>query len=1143
VVQQLSLFDALAPVPPPSPPGRVLVTQGALAAEAVLLERLGALLAEARRDPSLLALPVRIVVPSRSLRAHVSAAIVRARGRSVAGVTVQTLHGLAFEVLERAGERAPRGVPLFDVLAQRLARRDAALSRGLDGLVDGYAPVAGTVRDLLDAGLEPEHAEAVDEALATDGRGAGSLDEVARARGLVRVAAATAQALRSLGLGRISTLLARASSLLETDPERALPARAILIHGFADATGVATDLLQTLLRRRGAWLILDRPPDPASPGDVEKGFTERFAGRLALAARLEPARPREAPPLPRLAAFEAPGAEAEAREVAQRVRALLAGGARPEGIGVVARDLTPFRLLLARHFRRLGVPFSGVGERGALEPAGRRARALLDLLREGEAVPTDRWLDAVAVLSPGPQVDLRLAFAALGAGRLREVAGLPLERVLGKDESYALPIRQGLRTREVEDDDSEGDVAEGREAYAQRRRVKGARIREAVRRAVRLVERLAGWPEDARAGQHFARLRKLLKEDLGWNAGSGEAQEVFDALEELEREIPAEFPLGREELRVLLGNALEKGGAAPLGGLGGGVQVLAVMEARGRTFEHLFLLGLNRDVFPRGVREDPLLPDDLRRVLERVLPDVPIKRSGYDEERHLFAQLLAAAPAVTLSWQGVDDDGRPVSPSPLVERLRGSLTVVQTPSLWELPASGPLPGPRPADEHAVLAALHAPRRWFARVLPLALGESPSNLVTPAELAAARLAVLDEQDPDLRTPEGRAVRAGLGPYFGFIGRLDSASGEGEPRLRDLYVTHLENLAACPWQLFLGRLLRMEPTPDPLGVLPGIDALLLGNTVHAALDRIVKAAREADPSGPVPWPADEVLDRLLLAECERLLAEEGIFLPGLARALAGRARPFLAAARDQDWAGGALPVQATEAKGQLLTRGGRPVLFKADRVDQDGVWTDYKTGKPISDKKREDVRRQHFLERVQAGTHLQAVSYVLGAGSEAQGRYLYLKPGFEEERQFAVSSGDQDFLDAFAHTTAALLDAWDAGAFFPRVVDPTGRKEPGRCGYCAVAEACVRGDSGARQRLFAWTEDGGDRTAATPAEAALLGVWRLAGPHPPAPSPVPTHPPSPGEGEKSKLRLAPPLPAGGKGRVRERGPGGEGSGGGA
>jgi hypothetical protein len=1121
VVQQLGLFDV--PVPPPSPPGRVLVAKGARAAEALLLERIGALAEETRRESRLLSLPVRIVVPSRSLRAHLGAAIVRARGRSVAGVMIQTLHGLAREILERAGEVPPPGEPLFRVIAQRRACEEAVLRRGLADLVDGFGAVVGTVRDLIDAGFEPELAEPVDEALATDGPGLASRAEVERARALVRVAAGTGARMRDLGLGDRAALLRRAVELLEAAPERALPARAVLVHGFADAIGVATDLLAALLRRRGAWLVLDRPPEPLGEGR-EKAFTERFAGRLLLAVgTLEPAAPRDPPPPPAVRSFEAPGGEAEAREAARRVRELLDGGARPERIGLVARDLGRYRFPLRRHLRRLGVPFSGVGEGGALEPAGRRVRAFLELLRRGDEVPADRWLDALASLSVGSRerrlagsllVDLRLAFASLGAARLRDVAALPLETVLPGD-SYPLPIRQGLRTAGA-GEDAEGDEEGNAEVqtYASRRRVAGLQIRSAVRAAGRLCRRLSSWPEEATAGVHLHKVGRLLAGSLGWSRADASARPLFAALEELGREVPPDLPLTRDELRLLLERLLDGAGVSSLGGEGGGVQVLSVIEARSRTFDHLFVLGLNRDVFPRGIREDPLLPDDLRRVLQRVLPDVPVKRTGFDEERYLFAQLLSASPAVTLSWQVADDDGRPVSPSPLVERLRERIAPTKAPPLYALPDAGPLPGPRPADEHAILAGLHAPRRWFGRVLPVAIEEVRAGLeggflLAPADLAAARLAVLEEMDPDLRTPEGRAVRARLGPYFGFVGRF---RGErGDPRLRPVYVTYLENLAACPWQLFLGRLLRLEPTPDPLAALPGIDPPLLGNVVHATLARLAhepvpRAARDKfkglEPV-PVVWPPQEKLDRIVLTEAGRLLAEEGVFLPGLARALADRALPFLAAAREADWAAGAMPLATTEVQGEVEVRDGRSrlrtMLFQADRLDRDGprlVWTDYKTGRPISDKKTPEVRRRHFLARVREGRNLQAVAYLLGSEGEAMGRYLFLRPELEDgAREFTVSAADRDFLEAFASTSAALLDLWDQGAFFPRVVDAAGKEEPPRCKLCPVAEACLRGDSGARLRLFEWTvrarkRDPEDREAPGADERALLAVWDLA-----------------------------------------------------
>src|SRR4051794_41601487 len=119
------------------------------------MERLDALLAEVRKDPSLLKVPVRIVVPSRSLRLHLSAAIVRRRGRSVAGVSVQTLFGLASEILERSGEAAPRGGSLLDVFAQRAARAEPSLRRGLEDLADGFAAVTRTGGGPLDARFAP----------------------------------------------------------------------------------------------------------------------------------------------------------------------------------------------------------------------------------------------------------------------------------------------------------------------------------------------------------------------------------------------------------------------------------------------------------------------------------------------------------------------------------------------------------------------------------------------------------------------------------------------------------------------------------------------------------------------------------------------------------------------------------------------------------------------------------------------------------------------------------------------------------------------------------------------------------------------------------------------------------------------------
>ena len=143
------------------------------------------------------------------------------------------------------------------------------------------------------------------------------------------------------------------------------------------------------------------------------------------------------------------------------------------------------------------------------------------------------------------------------------------------------------------------------------------------------------------------------------------------------------------------------------------------------------------------------------------------------------------------------------------------------------------------------------------------------------------------------------------------------------------------------------------------------------------------------------------------------------------------------------------------------------------------------------------------------------YLLGSEGESMGRYLFLKPQLgEEAREVSVTTDDQEFIAAFAAASEAVLVAWEEGSFFPRLVKPDGREEPIRCSYCAVAEACLRGDSGARKRLSEWTLATPEAAEPGFGEEALLRVWRLWDPHPPTPSPPPSLPRSPGEGRKGE-----------------------------
>ena len=1151
----------------------VLLARGSRAAEEALLRLLAPHLA-AGLDASALAAPVRIVVPSRSLRLHV-AALLASRHAALLGVQVQTLTALAREVVERRDPEAAAaagGDLAFEVLVRRLARTEPALARGLDGLVDGYGAVSAAVRDLLDAGLLPVHAGAADEALAAVRGGGGGRratgEQVERGRALVRVAARVEEALADHRAVRYSGRLRRAADLIAEDPEAALPARAVLVHGFADATGIATDLIEALLVHRDARLVLDGPPElsgeaaadgggpAAGPGELprDEAFSVRFRERIAGAAGLAPADGGAAPAPAEV--FAAAGAEAEAREVALRVRRLLDAGARPEGIGIVARDLAPHRTALRRHLRALGVPFSGVGEPGALTPVGRRVRGLLDLLRRQADLPADRWLDAVGRLpapvalgaegeggedetredragdgdpagdGPPPSraqrppfVDLRLALATLAAGRLRDVARLDPAR-LGRTRSIALPIRRGLSYDEDEP---------GGGGRATRRRVGTGRVLAAAGAARDLVGRLDGWPEPAAPSVHLDRLEALLTDDLGWERTAEETAPAFEALDRLRAALPPSLALDFDELRLVLARGLDGVGRGPLGGRGGGVQVLSVTAARGRTWEGLFVLGVHRGAFPRTVREDPLLPDGLRTELAAVLPDLPRKRAGFAEERHLFAQLLSASPRTTVSWFTHDDEGQPLGPSPLAERLvarcggRASEVAVVPPATAGRPEGDPeAAGPLPARETVAAAAVRgASRRRLAPLLAAAVAEAQEQSgratvlrLDPGRVAAARLAALDEIDPDRRTAEGRAAAARLGPYFGFLGRRDER--RRDPRGGDLWVTHAERVATCPWQHALRRLLSVEPTPDPLQALPGADPLLLGIVVHEVLAGIVERAQAEPPAGlaealaaepvRVPWPEPATFEAMLLAAAEEALGRDGVALPGLVRALAEQARPRLEAARELDWSGRSGPpaVLAAEVVGEVAAGTARPrrLRFKADRVDRgpDGpILTDYKTGRPITDKERATTRRTHLMRRVAGGRNLQAIAYAAAAvqaGSPgAVGRYAYLAAELDKA-DLRLAAGEADALAALHSAVDAVGAAWDEGGFFPRLVDAKGNTPP-PCAFCEVAEACLQGDSGARLRLGGWVarrqevaEAGGE--APSGPEAAVLEVWSLGTP---------------------------------------------------
>lgn len=1070
-------------------PPRLTLHAGPRATEDWLLGRLDHALAKGPEDIAALAAPVRVIVPSRSLRDHFSSALLRHRGAAVAGIVIQTHQALAREVVERHGERSEAGDDLLALLTRRWARRQPAFST-LEALRDGYALIAGSVRDLLDAGLEAAHGPAVAELLQAE-----DLDRPRRERVLatVEVALGVQRALEALGRPDRTGLLRQAQAVLDQHGPAALPTRALFVHGFSDATGAVSDWLEASLRTFGGEVALDQP---ARPGTSEHGVEHRpreTAFSAALRLRLsQVAVPEHAevaePPNARIRLRRVRGTAAEARAAAEAVAEALDDGVQPERVALVCRDLAPQARRLRQALHDLGLPFSAPAAVGPLEPAWRPVIAFVELLRRGDDAAIERWVELFAGWST-PQGESATGPASDAPEATR-------------DDIDSDPLERHQRSNPVNVASSRAAATAAAERLARAGATRCRHLRRLPAMPVelahgleagrRVVEAIADWRRRPRGAwaAHRATLETLV-DGLAWPDGDPARPRIHKLLDRIEA-LVGSLPVDADEVVDLLEARLASISRGAVGGLGGGVAVLGVTEARGRTFERLVIFGLERDVFPRTVREDPLLPDRLRRTLRTLLPDLPLKRRGVDEERHLFAQLLDAAPEVTLIYRHRDDRGDPVASSPLLEPLLAGGRLV--PDDVE-------PCDHTVRDHLLRAARSRGREALTALLPIGLTKPEStNVVQGARgLAAARRAILDELDPEPGHEAGRATRRRLGPYFGFVGPLaDDPENDpsidredaGDPRLRPPAITVLEQLASCPWQTFVQRLLAVAPPTDPLAGLPALDARLVGSLVHAVLERIARH----EPS----WPTDDRLEQWAHEESEHLLTREGLGLVGLGRAAARRALPFLRAAA-QSWpdAPAVHGVEASETISVPVGDTRRAVRLRVDRVDRlPDRWraTDYKTGRPPADATEPSRRRRVLLDETAAGRRLQAAAYLYLRPPEApdvvEGRLLFLRPDLDPaQRSWSLASHDTEARSRFERTLTQLFAAWEHGVFFPRLVEADDDVEPMACRRCTVAEACLRRDSGSRLRLRAWAEAGGTPAGDDPLTDAVLAVWRL------------------------------------------------------
>lgn len=1068
-----------------------ILARGAIAAERVLIEGIERVV---RRDDDL-ARPIRVVVPSRSLRDHLAATVVRRTGRAILGLEITTHLALARQIVARHLPPSTEPALPLPIVARRAASDPSALRRlraespkDVAGAIESAA--VRSAEDLLDAGLEPVHADAIEDLLADAAEHTLDRDAVARARAVVTVARSAAHALEAESVTHHPLAILRRATALLTGGDQAVVSehgvvsehsvfnqhsvyyqhsavdgRGLFVYGYADTTAVVGDFLEAVLVATGGTLIVDLPSAvDGSDGPSEIDVPARWLLRFGF--RLTPDIVDAGPARPAIRVEAADTTRAEIERVGWSIRDRIDSGVRPESIGLVARDLAPFRRPVESVFEELGIPYSAPYAAGAIDPAGRSIAALVAFLDPdtgGPELGVDRFLDLLPVKHQHVEhqhVDHQ---------------GVDHERV-DHPRALTLAARRGIARIE--------DLVRGTRGDDDRAL---ARVADIAIRAYLAWRRLVAESRDPIAS-HRSRIDHLLDNVLGWPA-EGTARERLDsAFASAWGALDPRSPLRFDEALWLAGSALEAAQRGPFGGRGGGIQVLDVAAARGRTFDHLFVVGLVRDGFPKPSPTDPLLPDWLRRAMRPVLPELAIKSWGRELERYHFASLLGASPDITLSHARHDARGRKRAPSVWLRTLMARRDPL---------AEGGSTEDGSIQEH---------RSSFDQALRKVATSGNTDVLEPWLRAA--FGRVDDRLADLGRPvSGRAIRARarlattaafepgpdrrsvLEPFLGLVG---PPTDDTDPRRHAFAITNLEAMAACPWQAFLERLLRLRPADDPLMSLPGLDPDRIGTLVHRVLERIAG-----------PWPSEKQVLELIDRETERLLTARGIHFRALRQAASARVRPMVESARSDARDG--FQAVATERRFESSVDdadgNARRIAMRVDRIDRDPRWpqrrpqsprlTDYKTGRPLVRSADPAVRRRALTAAAASGRWLQAAAGLALTFDDqpiVASRYLFLAPDLDpDEREVLAARHDRGLARAFTRSLAVLGRALDTGAFPPRLTHAEVDAEPRRCRHCEVRDACLRGDSAARARQRDWA-DSATREHDS-ASSAARALWRL------------------------------------------------------
>lgn len=595
--------------------------------------------------------------------------------------------------------------------------------------------------------------------------------------------------------------------------------------------------------------------------------------------------PAPAPPDPSLL-FSAPGESFECVEIARRIRDLTKQGIAFDRIAILLRNIDAYQPLVEEALRRAGIDhyFS----RGAArpDPAGRAFLALLACARDGcsasrfaeylsldQTPPLDadgsphasepQWIPADdEILAPFQAPPPGLEPAASGIEDDAAPLDVPIgweklivdAAVIGGRDRWARRLR-GLRAEfetQLRDLEKEDDA---HRAHIERRIQQLTRLEHF---ALPLIDSLGSLPSSGKWDAWLDRLTGLARLALR------HSESVLSVLSELEpmREVG---PVSLDEVYDVLGDRMGFLRAEPPKRRYGRVFVGSIEEARGRSFDVVFVPGLAEGLFPRRALEDPLLLDEYR---SKLASDLDSQDHRIARERMLLRSAAAAASAsLVVSYPRMD-----------VTQARA-----RVPSFYALEvvraAEGRLPSLREFEKRAARAAssrLDWPAPANARdaiddaEYDLASLETSLKLRGAAAKGSARYLMQsnDALARSLRT-RGRRWRNRWSPADGIVDpdpATIAALRSHRFAQRAYSPSSLQHFSACPYRFLLQAIFQFRPRVEPAR-LEQMDPLTRGALFHSVQFQLFRALTSAGllPITPVHLPkaldlADRVLDRV-------------------------------------------------------------------------------------------------------------------------------------------------------------------------------------------------------------------------------------------------------------------------------------------